>query len=91
MRRETKKLPIIEGVEIIDIAQEGKGIAKVEDLVIFVEKVVPGDVVDVQISKKKKNLAEAYPVFFHKESQARATPFCIHFGTCGGCKWQHMQ
>jgi 23S rRNA (uracil1939-C5)-methyltransferase len=91
MRRETKKLPVIEKVEIIDIAQEGKGIAKVEELVIFVEKVVPGDVVDVQISKKKKNLAEAYPVFFHKESAARAKPFCIHFGTCGGCKWQHMQ
>jgi len=88
--RTTKTLPIIEKVEIIDIANEGKGIAKHEDLVIFVEKVVPGDVVDIQLLKKKKNLAEASPIHFHEKSSLRADAFCSHFGTCGGCKWQNM-
>lgn len=88
--RTTKTLPIIEAVEIIDIANEGKGIAKHEELVIFVEKVVPGDVVDVQLHKKKKNLAEASPLHFRSYSKLRAEPFCSHFGTCGGCKWQSM-
>src|SRR5574343_11516 len=88
--RTTKTLPIIEKVEIIDIANESKGIAKHEDLVIFVEKVVPGDVVDIQLLKKKKNLAEATPIHFHEKSKLRADAFCSHFGTCGGCKWQNM-
>lgn len=88
--RTTKTLPIIEKVEIIDIANEGKGIAKHEDLVIFVEKVVPGDIVDIQLLKKKKNLAEATPIHFHEKSSLRADAFCSHFGTCGGCKWQNM-
>ncbi len=86
----TKTLPIIEAVEIIDIANEGKGIAKHEELVIFVEKVVPGDIVDIQLIKKKKNLAEARPIHFHKYSELRSDSFCTHFGTCGGCKWQNM-
>lgn len=89
--RSTKTLPIIEKAEIIDIANEGKGIAKHEDLVIFVEKVVPGDIVDIQIHKKKKNLAEGSPVHFHQYSTKREDAFCKHFGTCGGCKWQNMQ
>ncbi len=86
----TNNLPKYEKLEIIDIAQEGKGIAKVDDMVVFVEKVVPGDIVDVQVYKKKKNLAEASPIFFHTYSKYRSTPFCSHFGTCGGCKWQHL-
>ena len=77
--RTTKTLPIIEKVEIIDIANEGKGIAKHEDLVIFVEKVVPGDVVDIQLLKKKKNLAEATPIHFYEKSKLRADAFCSHF------------
>lgn len=89
--RSTKTLPIIEKVEIIDIANEGKGIAKHEDLVLFVEKVVPGDLVDIQIHKKKKNLAEASPIHFHQYSALREEAFCSYFGTCGGCKWQNMQ
>lgn len=89
--RSTKPLPIIEKAEIIDIANEGKGIAKHEDLVIFVEKVVPGDVVDIQIHKKKKNLAEGSPILFHQYSNKREDAFCTHFGTCGGCKWQNMK
>src|SRR5574343_290910 len=88
--RTTKTLPIIEKVEIIDIANEGKGIAKHEDLVIFVEKVVPGEVVDIQIHKKKKNLAEGSPIHFHTYSSDREQAFCSHFGSCGGCKWQNM-
>lgn len=89
--RRTNTLPIIEKAEIIDIANEGKGIAKHEDLVVFVEKVVPGDVVDIQIHKKKKNLAEGSPIHFHTLSKERADAFCSHFGTCGGCKWQNMK
>lgn len=88
--RTTKTMPIIEKAEIIDIANEGKGIAKHEDLVIFVEKVVPGDVVDIQIHKKKKNLAEGSPINFHTYSNLREDSFCSYFGTCGGCKWQNM-
>lgn len=88
--RRTNTLPVIEKAEIIDIANEGKGIAKHEDLVIFVEKVVPGDVVDIQIHKKKKNLAEASPIHFHTYSPDRTEAFCSHFGSCGGCKWQNM-
>jgi 23S rRNA (uracil1939-C5)-methyltransferase len=89
--RSTKTLPIIEKAEIIDIANEGKGITKHDDLVIFVEKVVPGDIVDIQLHKKKKNLAEGSPVHFHQYSNKRADSFCSHFGTCGGCKWQNMR
>lgn len=86
----SKNLPLYEHVEIIDIATEGRSIGKVDDLVIFIEKVVPGDVVDIQLTKKKKSFAEARPVHFHQYSSLRKDPFCSHFGTCGGCKWQHL-
>ena len=67
---------------------EGKAIAKVNDLVIFVPYVVPGDVVDLQIKRKKNKYAEAEAVNFHEYSSTRAVPFCQHYGICGGCKWQ---
>lgn len=86
--RKKKELPVLEKVEIIDVAAEGKAIAKVDDLVIFVPYVVPGDIVDLQIKRKKHNYAEAETVRFHKYSSLRATPFCRHYGICGGCKWQ---
>ena len=70
------------------MAAEGKAIAKVNDLVIFVPYVVPGDVVDLQIKRKKNKYAEAEAVKFHELSPVRAVPFCQHYGICGGCKWQ---
>ncbi len=80
----------IAGLSIIDIAEEGKGVGKADELVIFVDKAVPGDVVDVRVVKKKKNFAEAVIENLHTKSAFRVEPFCSHFGTCGGCKWQHM-
>lgn len=81
---------IVPELEIVDIAEEGKGVAKFEDLVIFVEKAVPGDVADVRLYKKKKNFAEGAIHRLISPSVDRVTPFCAHFGVCGGCKWQHL-
>lgn len=88
MARKRKELPLLEKVTITDVAAEGKAIAKVDDLVIFVPYVVPGDIVDLQIKRKKHHYAEAVAVKFHEYSQERAVPFCQHYGVCGGCKWQ---
>lgn len=88
MSRKRKPLPLLENITITDIAAEGKAIAKVDNLVIFVPYVVPGDVVDLQIRKKKHSYAEAEVVKFHSYSENRTQPFCKHFGVCGGCKWQ---
>ncbi len=81
---------IFEQLEVFDIAEEGKGVARHQDLVVFIEKAIPGDVVDAAVYKKKKKFAEAKVHTLHQPSADRVTPFCIHFGTCGGCKWQHM-
>ena len=70
------------------MAAEGKAVAKVNDLVIFVPYVVPGDVADLQIKRKKNHYAEAVAVKLHEASPMRTEPFCQHFGVCGGCKWQ---
>lgn len=88
MARKKKILPLIESVEIIDIAAEGKAIAKIDDMVVFVPFVVPGDVIDLQITRKKNSYAEGKPVRFVKYSEQRQEAFCEHFGICGGCKWQ---
>ena len=82
--------PVYEDIEIIDIAEEGKGVGKAGDFVLFVEKAVPGDIADVQVYRKKKNFGEGKIVQLKKASEYRTTAFCEHFGTCGGCKWQHM-
>src|ERR1700761_8685908 len=82
--------PVFENVSIIDIAEEGKGVGKADDFVLFVEKAVPGDVVDVQVYRSKKNFGEAKIIGLKQASEYRVEPFCEHFGTCGGCKWQHM-
>ncbi|MDB4924661.1 MAG: rlmD [Mucilaginibacter sp.] len=84
------KNQVFENVTIIDIAEEGKGIGKADDFVLFVEKAVPGDVVDVQVYRSKKNFGEAKIIGLKQPSEHRVEPFCEHFGTCGGCKWQHM-
>ena len=95
--RKRKKFPIYENIEITDVASEGKAIAKVKtegsdekELVIFVRGAVPGDVIDVQITRRKKSFKEGIPVKFHKYSTDRVEPFCEHFGVCGGCKWQQL-
>jgi len=85
-----KERKIIENITIIDIAEEGKGVGKTDELVVFVEKAIPGDVVDVEVYRKKKNFAEAKIIRLIKPSEYRTQPFCEHFGVCGGCKWQHM-
>ena len=91
MARRTKKpLPILEMVTITDVAAEGKAIAKVNDLVVFVPFVAPGDVVDIQLTRKKHSYAEGKAIRFHAYAKERAVPFCEHFGVCGGCKWQHL-
>lgn len=78
----------MEKITITDVAAEGKALAKVNDLVVFVPYVVPGDVVDLQVKRKKNKYAEAVAVKFHEYSPKRAVPFCQHYGVCGGCKWQ---
>lgn len=90
MGRRRRKLPVLENIEIIDFASEGKSIAKVEDKVIFVQNCIPGDVVDLQVSKKRKKYLEAYPINFIKHSPIKIEHKCEHFNTCGGCKWQSL-
>ncbi len=90
MSRKRKEWPILENVVITDIAAEGKSLVRINDLVVFVPFVVPGDVVDLKILKKKHNYAEAVAVKFHEYSKVRAVPMCEHFGICGGCKWQNL-
>lgn len=82
---------IIEKVEIGDMVAEGKCITRHDNQAIFIEKVAPGDIVDLKVVKKKKKYLEAIPVKFHGYSNLRSEPFCDHFGLCGGCKWQHLE
>ena len=88
MTRKKKELPIYEKIEIQDVAAEGKALVRIDELVVFVPFVVPGDIVDLKVTRKKHHFAEAVAVKFHKYSDKRAAPFCEHFGLCGGCKWQ---
>jgi len=88
MSRKRKELPVLEQIEITDVAAEGKALVRVDELVVFVPWTVPGDVVDLKIWKKKHHYAEAEVIKFHKFSDLRSLPFCKHYGVCGGCKWQ---
>ena len=90
MSKRKKQLPLLESVVITDVAAEGKAIAKVDGMAVFVPNVVPGDVVDVQLTRKKHNYAEGRVVRFVSYSENRVEPFCEHFGICGGCKWQML-
>lgn len=85
-----KKNIILEKIRVEDYAAEGKSLAKVDGKVIFIENVVPGDVVDVRLGKNKKDWAEGTPIRFHSLSEDRVEPFCSHFGVCGGCQWQML-
>jgi 23S rRNA (uracil-5-)-methyltransferase RumA len=89
-KKKKKQLPLLEKVTITGVAAEGKAIAKENDYVVFVPYVAPGDIVDIQVTRKKNSYAEGRAVYFHEYSDKRAEPFCEHFGTCGGCKWQHL-
>jgi len=77
-------------VVVEDYAAEGKSLARVDGKVIFIENAIPGDVVDVQLHKNKKDWAEGFPVCFKKRSADRIEAFCKHFGICGGCQWQTL-
>ena len=88
MGRKKKPLPILENITITDYAADGKSIARVDNMVVFVPFAVPGDVVDLQVFRKKHSYMEAQVQRFIKYSERRQEPFCKHFGTCGGCKWQ---
>ena len=90
MSRKKKPYPILENITITDIAAEGKSLVRINDLVVFVPFCVPGDVVDLQIKRKKHSYAEAEVVRFIKYSDKRTEPMCEHFGICGGCKWQNL-
>lgn len=81
---------MLEQIEITGVAAEGKALARVNDLVVFVPFAAPGDIVDLQVTRKKHSYAEARIVKFHTYSPLRVQPFCEHFGVCGGCKWQHV-
>jgi 23S rRNA (uracil1939-C5)-methyltransferase len=85
-----RKLPFFEKVEITDVGAEGKAIARIDDMVTFVSMVAPGDIVDLQLTRKRKRYAEARVTHIHKLSDIRVQPSCGHFGVCGGCKWQHL-
>ncbi|MEI6694829.1 MAG: 23S rRNA (uracil(1939)-C(5))-methyltransferase RlmD [Bacteroidota bacterium] len=91
MDKKYREPEILENIEIIDAGSEGKAIAKVDEMVIFVPFVVPGDVVDLRIIKKKKSFAEAKAIKIHTYSDKRVKPLCTHSGICGGCKWQAMK
>lgn len=90
MKRIPAEKKRIENILVTDIAEGGKGVGKADELVLFIEKAIPGDIVNVELYKKKKNFAEAKVIELVKPSEFRTEPFCPHFGVCGGCKWQHM-
>lgn len=85
-----RKKPLLEQVEITDAGSQGKAVGRANDKVVFVPLAMPGDVVDIQVTKKRKSYYEGRIVHYHKRSDRRVAPFCEHFGVCGGCKWQHM-
>lgn len=90
MAKKRKELPLLENVEIEAFAAEGKALARVDNLVVFVPFAAPGDMVDIRLSRKRKQYAEGRIVAFKRYSADRVEPFCSHFGVCGGCQWQHL-
>jgi len=89
--RKNRRRKTFENVEVVDAGAKGKSVGKAPDgRVIFLTNAVPGDVVDVMTTKKRKAYFEGVATKFHTLSDKRTEPVCQHFGTCGGCKWQHM-
>lgn len=89
MKRKKERV-ILEDVLVSDYAAEGKSLARVEGKVVFIENTIPGDVVDVQLSKNKADWAEGFPLRIKQKSSSRIDAFCSHFGVCGGCSWQTL-
>lgn len=85
-----KNLPLLEKVTIENMGAGGRSVARVDQVVVFVKEAVPGDVADLQVTRKKGRYMEARPVKYHSYSDKRIKPFCSHFGICGGCSWQHL-
>ena len=83
-------MPLLEKVIITDIGAEGNAIARIDNQVVFVPMLIPGDVVDIRVRKKRRKYLEGTVIRFHEYSTDRITPRCAHFGVCGGCKWQHL-
>lgn len=90
MARKRKELPLLQNIEIVDVAAEGNSIAKVDQMVVFVPYGAPGDVVDVKVDRKRRSYAEGHIERLVKPSEIRIEPRCEHFGVCGGCRWQHL-
>lgn len=90
MARKRKELPLLTDIEITDVAAEGKSLARVDDMVVFIPFGAPGDIADIKIDKKKRNYAEGHIVNLNKPSDLRLEPRCEHFTLCGGCRWQHL-
>lgn len=90
MARKRKELPLLTDIEITDVAAEGKSLARVDDMVVFIPFGAPGDIADIKIDKKKRNYAEGHIVKLNKPSDLRLEPRCEHFTLCGGCRWQHL-
>jgi 23S rRNA (uracil1939-C5)-methyltransferase len=91
VRNRNKIQPVYTHVTISDIGAEGKSIARINDMVVFTTYAIPGDIVDLQVTRKKKRYLEAKILRYHQLSPLRRDPFCVHFGVCGGCKWQHLE
>ncbi|MCM1076610.1 MAG: 23S rRNA (uracil(1939)-C(5))-methyltransferase RlmD [Bacteroides sp.] len=90
MARKRKELPVLNDVEIIDVAAEGNALARVDEMVVFIPFGAPGDIADVKIDRKKRNYAEGHIETLKVPSSVRVTPRCEHFTVCGGCRWQHL-
>ena len=90
MGRKKKVLPLLEGINITDVAAEGNAIARVDNMVVFIPYGAPGDVADVKIDRKKHSFMEGHIERLVEPSPIRVEPRCEHFGVCGGCRWQHL-
>jgi len=88
--KQKKELQVLENVLITDIGSEGNALARVDNMVVFVPMLIPGDVVDITVKRRRKKYIEGSVLRFHKYSKDRIKPPCMHFGVCGGCKWQHL-
>lgn len=90
MARKRKELPLLKDIEITGVAAEGQSIARVNEMVVFIPYGAPGDIADIKIDRKKRNYAEGHIDRLSRPSDIRVEPRCEHFGTCGGCRWQHL-
>lgn len=89
MRKQKKRI-VLENIRVEDYAAEGRSLARVDGKVIFIEGAVPGDVVDIQLTRNKSDWAEGHTIAINSYSPDRVQPFCDHFGVCGGCQWQML-